>query len=139
MNSFEIYRLWTVFSQMVEDSSLSVDAKIRVGREMLSSLPPELLCTSSKSSREVVSESIKGRLSDLEDEYRRTRLRTAPALQGQTTASLLPGASAVASSQDSQERHGEAGVSVEGVVASGQPKTAKPKVRHAKGTASQLQ
>ena len=65
MTPHQIYNLWETFNRMVEDPSFDTQAKLDMGREMISSLPPEMLCSVSKSSLAHVTKAMQGRLSDI--------------------------------------------------------------------------
>lgn len=65
MKSYDIYNLWVLFDKATSDPAFSTEQKISIGQDMLAALPPEMLCSSSKPSLEVVSEAMKGRLNEL--------------------------------------------------------------------------
>lgn len=67
MNAIELYKLWGVFNQMIEDPHFDTQAKLSMGREMISSLPPEMLCSVSKSSLTCITAAMQGRLSNMEE------------------------------------------------------------------------
>ena len=71
MKSYDIYNQWVTFSTMLSDPTFNVEAKLKMGREMISALPPEMLCQS-KLSLQVVTDAMEGRLKDLENERRIT-------------------------------------------------------------------
>lgn len=73
MKPFELYQVLSAFNQMASDETLTVAQKIVMGKEWLSSLPPQQLCVTSKSSHQIVSEMIKGRLLDMESTIGRER------------------------------------------------------------------
>lgn len=65
MKPYDIYNLWVIFDKATADPAFSVEQKISLGRDMLAALPPEMLCSASKPSLEVVTEAMKGRLNEL--------------------------------------------------------------------------
>ncbi len=105
MKPYELYNLWAVFDKATTDPSFSAEQRYSVGRDMLMDLPPEMLCSSSKPSLSVVREAMEGRLSDIENERRKSKT-------GQR-AGTSPMAGA---GRSDQEATAGDGVSVEGLV-----------------------
>lgn len=65
MKAFELYNVWESFNRMIEDPTFSAQMKLEMGVEWINSLPPSMLCTVSKSSREAIELAMKGRLTDI--------------------------------------------------------------------------
>lgn len=77
MKPYDIYNLWVTFDKATNDPAFSVEQKIYLGQDMLAALPPEMLCSASKPSLEVVTEAMKGRLNELNSRSTgKTGLRT---------------------------------------------------------------
>ena len=78
MKPYEIYKLWALFDKATNDPSFNAEQKYSVGMDMLSDLPPEMLCSSSKPSLSVVREAMVGRLTEIDNERRKSKagLRT---------------------------------------------------------------
>lgn len=73
MKSYDIYNLWAVFDKATTDPSFSAEQKYSVGMDMLNALPPEMLCSSSKPSLSVVREAMVSRLTDIDNERRKSK------------------------------------------------------------------
>lgn len=71
MKPTELYSQWVVFASMVSDPFFTVEQRIGMAEEALASLPPEMLCTQTKLSRDAVAVAMKGRLDDLRNEQQR--------------------------------------------------------------------
>lgn len=71
MKPYELYNLWALFDKATSDPSFSAEQKYSVGMDMLSDLPPEMLCSSSKPSLSVVRESMVSRLNEINNERRK--------------------------------------------------------------------
>lgn len=105
MKSSEIYNLWALFDKATSDPAFNAEQKYAVGTDMLNALPPEMLCSSSKPTLEVVREAMEGRLSDIDNERRKSKT----GLRAGTSAVARPGG------DDTKEAAGD-GVSVESLV-----------------------
>lgn len=64
MNALDLYKHWETFSRMMEDPAFDTQVKHQMGVEMINSLPPAMLCSVGKSSREAIELAMKGRLTD---------------------------------------------------------------------------
>lgn len=64
MNALDLYKHWETFCRLMEDPAFDTQVKHQMGVEMINSLPPAMLCSVSKSSREAIELAMKGRLSD---------------------------------------------------------------------------
>ena len=64
MKPYDIFNLWVLFDKATTDPAFTTEQKIAIGRDMLAALPPEMLCSSSKPSLDVVTEAMKGRLNE---------------------------------------------------------------------------
>lgn len=95
MKPYEIYNLWVLFDKATSDPAFSTEQKIALGTDMLNALPPEMLCSSSKPSLDVVTEAMKGRL----NEYTRSTGKTG----------VRSGASPVACAEGDDSRANEGG------------------------------
>ena len=62
MNPYNIYNLWTSFNQLMDDPNFNTEELKAMGEEMLKSLPPEMLCSSSKSTLNAIETAMKSRL-----------------------------------------------------------------------------
>lgn len=62
MKPYEIYNLWVLFDKAMSDPAFNNQARIALGREMIQSLPHEMLCSSSTKSLTIVTEAMEGRL-----------------------------------------------------------------------------
>lgn len=109
MKSSEIYNLWTLFDKATSDPAFNAEQKHAVGLDMLSALPPEMLCSSSKPTLDVVRAAMEGRLSDLDNERRKSKT----GLRAGTPPVARPGG------DNTQEATGD-GVSVESLVDPGE-------------------
>jgi hypothetical protein len=69
----DILNLWATFDSMMKDPAFTNEQKLGMGREFISALPPEMMCTSSKLSRDAVLTAMQGRLHDT---TRNSNLRT---------------------------------------------------------------
>lgn len=106
MKPHEIYNLWVLFDKATNDPSFNAEQRYSVGMDMLSALPPEMLCSSSKPSLSVVHEAMVGRLNDIDNERRKSK------------TGLRAGTPPVAGSRGSDQEAAEGdGVSVESLVA----------------------
>lgn len=120
MKSSEIYNLWALFDKATSDPAFNAEQKHAVGTDMLNALPPEMLCSSSKPTLDVVREAMEGRLSDLDNERRKSKT----GLRAGTSPVARPGGA------DQSEAKGD-GVSVASLVdpseKPGRPRKASPK------------
>ena len=64
MNALDLYRQWEAFKRLMEDPNFDTQVKHEMGEEMIASLPPAMLCSVGKSSREAIELAMKGRLTD---------------------------------------------------------------------------
>lgn len=64
MNALDLYKHWETFCRMMEDPAFDTQVKHQMGVEMINSLPPAMLCSVGKSSREAIELAMKGRLTD---------------------------------------------------------------------------
>jgi hypothetical protein len=78
MKPIELFQLWTQFEAMIDSKSLSLENKVAIGGEWLSSLPPKQLCVSSQLSYDVVKEAMQGRLNDLKEEINGRTVKETP-------------------------------------------------------------
>lgn len=106
MKPHELYNLWALFDKATSDPAFNAEQKYSVGMDMLSALPPEMLCSSSKPTLEVVREAMVGRLSDIDNERRKSKT----GLRAGTPPVARPGG------PDEGQAKGD-GVSVESLVA----------------------
>jgi hypothetical protein len=65
MKSNELYKVWETFNLMIEDPAFDAQEKADMGREMVNALPPEMLCSVSKSSLVAIIKAMKSRLTNL--------------------------------------------------------------------------
>lgn len=72
MKAFELYSVWESFKRLMDDPAFDAQMKREMGVEMINSLPPSMLCTVSKSSREAIELAMKGRLTDIGNNYGRS-------------------------------------------------------------------
>lgn len=106
MKPSELYNLWTLFDKATSDPAFTAEMKYSIGLDMLSALPPEMLCSSSKPSLSVVHEAMVGRLNDIDNERRKSK------------TGLRAGTPPVAGSRGSDQEAAEGdGVSMENLVA----------------------
>lgn len=64
MNALDLYKHWETFCRLMEDPAFDTQVKHQMGVEMINSLPPAMLCSVGKSSREAIELAMKGRLTD---------------------------------------------------------------------------
>lgn len=64
MNALDLYKHWETFCRLMEDPAFDTQVKRQMGVEMINSLPPAMLCSVGKSSREAIELAMKGRLTD---------------------------------------------------------------------------
>ena len=76
MKPSELYNLWVLFDKATNDPAFSTEQKIAVGKDMLASLPPEMLCSSSKPTLSAVTQAMEGRLNEYTRSTGKTGLRT---------------------------------------------------------------
>ena len=65
MKPYEIYNLWVLFDKAMSDPAFNNQARMALGREMIQSLPPEMLCSSSNASLTVVTQAMEDRLNGI--------------------------------------------------------------------------
>lgn len=65
MNALDLYKHWETFCHLMEDPEFDAQTKHKMGYEMISSLPPDMLCAVSKSSREAIELAMVGRLTNI--------------------------------------------------------------------------
>ena len=111
MKPYEIYNLWALFDKATSDPAFNAEQKYSVGMDMLSDLPPEMLCSSSKPSLSVVREAMVGRLNEIDNERRKSK------------TGLRTGTPPVAGPRGSDQEASEGdGILVEGLASSEKPK-----------------
>jgi len=64
VNALDLYKHWETFCRLMEDPEFDAQVKQKMGYEMIDSLPPAMLCSVSKSSREAIELAMQGRLTD---------------------------------------------------------------------------
>lgn len=64
MNALDLYKHWETFKRLMDDPEFDTQVKLEMGAEMIKSLPPAMLCSVGKSSREAIELAMKGRLTD---------------------------------------------------------------------------
>lgn len=121
MKPYDIYNLWAVFDKATTDPAFSAEQKYSVGKDMLSGLPPEMLCSSSKPTLDIVREAMEGRLNDIDNERRKSK------------TGLRAGTSPVAGGPDPDNK-ADAG---DGVLVEGVAPPKEPKKQARKGTAKE--
>ena len=65
MNALDLYKHWETFCRLMEDPEFDAQIKHTMGHEMINSLPPAMLCSVSKSSREAIELAMMGRLTNI--------------------------------------------------------------------------